>query len=48
MRLEDLDQGNEINCVGETKDSLVILLNYDYLHMIDFSKFDDYHSSHSG
>lgn len=31
----------------DTKDSLVISLYYSYLHMIEFSEFDNYHGSHS-
>ena len=31
----------------DTKGSLIILLYYGYLYMIEFSKFDDLHGSHS-
>ena len=31
----------------DSKDSLIILLYYGYSHMIEFSEFDDLHSSHS-
>ena len=30
-----------------TKGSLIILLYYDCLHMIEFSEFDDLHDFHS-
>ena len=33
--------------VWDTKGSLVILLYYGYLHMIEFNEFDDLHDSHS-
>ena len=29
------------------RDSLIILVYYDYLHMIKFSEFDDLYDSHS-
>ena len=33
--------------VWDTKGSLIILLYYGYLHMIEFSEFDNFHGSHS-
>ena len=46
VRLEELGLAVKL-ILRHSKGSLIMLLHHGYLHMIEFSKFDDLHDSYS-